>query len=189
MSEIPGISRRSRPAEAAVSGAGVAAVLLVLNAAVELARVLPYWSGPGLTGSDAEIWRGQLLESLAWGITAPLAIGVGTFLALWFIVPVRPEHRLANVLGRAMLVSLVGFAVAFPLRMALPWIRGFVEAGWSGEVTPRGLSLPVEFIASQTVLVWLDALPVIVLGVICLWQWRRSRAERERASVAVAEHA
>ena len=148
---------------------GVFATLLALRFVTSLLGTLQAASLSPADGYIAQIWLAQLWEAMS----GPLPFTIGVFLCFWQIAPIAPQLRLAHVVTRSLLATLVA--------AALLWVIGMVVQFFA-EIANRPFSFDPGSVfghLGQTVLLSLisalssavDDLPVAVLAGILLWGW------------------
>ncbi|MES1170668.1 MAG: hypothetical protein ABUL47_08275, partial [Leifsonia sp.] len=116
-----------------------------------------------------QVWVGLLVAS----ITGPLPFAIGVFLCFWQIAPIAPVLRLAHVVTRSILGSLVGGAVIWVASLV---VQVGVEVSNTPFATPA--STVIGKLGSDLILSLFGALtatvqyvPTAVLAGILLWGW------------------
>ncbi|MEO6116228.1 MAG: hypothetical protein ABIP33_07575 [Pseudolysinimonas sp.] len=153
-----------------LAGLGVFAALLVIGflQAVfsTLSLVASASAGVDFVGS---LWLAQLQSSLA----GPLPFAIGLFLCFWQVAPIAPVLRLAHVVTRSILASLLGAALIW---IAFVVVEVVIEVAATPFATPAThvlgkLGPDVLQALFRALAVTAGYLPVAVLAGILLWGW------------------
>jgi hypothetical protein len=162
--------KRPGAVPAFLAGLGVFAAVLLIIFLKSLFSTLSVIVNASIAGDFiGQVWAGVLLSSL----TGPLPLAIGVFLCFWQVAPIAPVLRLAHVVTRSILATLVGGAVIWIASLV---IQVVVEVSQTPFATPAGVVLGrlgqealLSLFGALTVTV--QYLPVTVLAGILLWGW------------------
>ena len=166
---------------ALLTAAGILGALLVLGFLGSLFSSLGILTDPSLPSGVGigEIWRGQLVLALG----GPVPIVVGVFFSFWLIAPIAESLRLAHVVTRALLATLVGGALLWLTHLVI-WLLTEVSRAFGGDGLDALSPLQALF---STLGVLVTGLPVIVLGAVFLWGWLQRHPSKRRPAGMVDE--
>jgi len=155
---------------AALTGLGVLAALLAINFVQGLFSALGLAATATIDQSYlGSIWFGQLLGTL----TGPLPFAIGYFLCLWQVAPIAPQLRLAHVVTRALLASLLGA----PVIWIVAWVTQLVSdvssfaPEFQGGIVVGKLGPDALVALFRALAITAGYVPVAVLAAILLWGW------------------
>ncbi|MEP6842290.1 MAG: hypothetical protein ABJA11_02130 [Pseudolysinimonas sp.] len=162
-----------------LAGLGVFAALVVIGFLQSLFSTLGFVaSAPAGHDYAGQLWFAQLVSSL----TGSLPFAVGVFLSFWQLAPIAPSLRLAHVVTRSILASLLGGAAMWVVFVIAQVLVDISQAPFSfhavevfGRLGPDALQSLFRALAVTT-----GYLPVAVLAGILLWGWLQ-RHPLERA--------
>ena len=122
-----------------------------------------------LTGDvTGALWSAQLVASV--GGLLPFAIGV--LLCFWQLTPIDATLRLAHVVTRSVLASLVGAAlvwiIGFLIRLTLGAQQSLALADFGGFTSLPQAAFHILLSALTDFVTWV---PAVVLAGVLLWGW------------------
>ena len=151
------------------AGLGVFLLLLVIASLQSLFTTLSVISATEAAGDYAgQILATQLLSSGA----GPLPFAIGVFLAFWQLAPIAPKLRLAHVVTRSILATLVGGVLLWIVFIIAQLISEVVSPPEGGTVHaldgfgPDALTALLRALAAIV-----GYLPSVALSAILLWGW------------------
>jgi hypothetical protein len=169
---------------ALLAAGGVFAALLTLDflhGLLRTASLLTQTSGDYL----GEVWLAQLVGS----VTGPLPFAIGIFLSLWQIAPIAPQLRLAHVVTRSLLATVLAvivlWLVAFVPELVGELLTQSVYADPGAVLSQLGGDAVTAVIVSLSTAV--TDLPVALLGGILLWGWLQRHPSSTPARGALDE--
>ena len=155
---------------ALLAGAGVFATLLLIGfVQTLLSTVYALTAAPAGADYVGAIWSNRLQESLA-GLV-PFAAGV--FLCFWQIAPIAPVLRLAHVVTRSLLASVIGAAVMWLVNLVFELVVEVAKTPFSTPALDVLARLGPDALQAlyRALAVTAGFLPVAVLSGILLWGW------------------
>ena len=169
---------------ALLAAGGLFAALLTLDflhGLLNTAAVLTQTSGDYL----GQLWLAQLLGS----VTGPLPFAVGIFLSFWQIAPVVPELRLAHVVSRSLLATVLAAILLWFVFFVPQLIGELLNSPFNADPSTVFGQLGTD--AGNAVLSALNAavtyLPVALLAGILLWGWLQRHPSSTPARGALDE--
>lgn len=151
------------------AGVGVFALLLAVTVLQALITTVSVVSDAGVGREDAfQILSGQLLASGS----GPLPFSIGVFLGFWQLAPIAPKLRLAHVVTRSLVASLVGGLLLWIVLLVAQVIADVVAPGAGGTARALDQFGPAAAAALfKTLAAVVGYLPSVALAAILLWGW------------------
>lgn len=160
------------------AGLGVFLLLLAIAVLQSLFSTLSVVSGT----TAASDFAGQILTTqlLATG-AGPLPFALGVFLSFWQLAPIAPKLRLAHVVTRSLLASLVGGVLLWVVFVVAQLIADIVAPGPGGTVHALdGLGPDALTALLRSLALIIGYLPSVALSGILLWGWLQRHPHAKR---------
>ncbi|MDP9028293.1 MAG: hypothetical protein M3N46_12235 [Actinomycetota bacterium] len=160
------------------AGLGVFLLLLGIASLQSLFTTLSVISGTSAAGDYAgQILATQLLASGA----GPLPFSIGVFLSFWQLAPIAPKLRLAHVVTRSLLATLIGGLLLWIVFVLAQLITDLVSPPAGGTIHALGSFGPDVLTALLRALAAiLGYLPSVALAGILLWGWLQRHPQAKR---------
>jgi hypothetical protein len=145
-------------------------------------------------GQDPGTYFGLILGATlpsALGASLPFALGV--FIAFWQIAPVSRQLRMAHVVTRALLATVIATAATFVLAFLVAVLLNFTQTdpalvlnGGPGAFA-RNLLDALRSVLPGTLNILIDGLVVVPLAALLLWGWQQSHPPKAAPKGALDE--
>jgi len=145
---------------------GVLAFLVTQNVTFRLIGTARDAMYGGTLGPDfGAAWATELASLLG----GPLFFAIGVFLCLWQIAPIAPSLRLAHVVTRALLATVIGAAGYWLFRFFADVIfLAFQGVLYRQPDVIGSVAFGATMDSLRALVGWL---PLVVLGAVFLWGW------------------
>jgi hypothetical protein len=160
--------RRRGVLTAAIVAGGIFALVLVQTA---LRSVASYLSS---AGNGYESGPGAYALSAAYSVVlAYLPFAIGIFLSFWQLAPITGGLRLAHVVTRSLLASLMGGVLLYAGYI------GSTVVAWADQESLSGIYDLENLVIQPAALAWsafgavISLLPIVALGAILSWGWQQ----------------
>ncbi|GAB2449890.1 hypothetical protein HD599_002131 [Conyzicola lurida] len=161
------------PGAAAAASLAVLVVAFVLSVLDGVVGVV-YTQGQTLESLDGFDYA---LPALGWAVPYALwqlvPLTAGVFLSFWLILPIRPRHRVGQVVLRAFVALVIGVVVAGIVAAARLLATDLPVNPSSGD--GRYYVLVVGTLAHSAWQVFSDTLGLVVAAGLAMWGWLHTR--------------
>ena len=160
------------------AGLGVFLLLLVIASLQSLFTTLSVISGTTAAGDFAgQILTTQLLASGA----GPLPFAIGVFLSFWQLAPIAPKLRLAHVVTRSLLATLLGGLLLWVVFVVAQLISDLLAPPAGGTIHALdGFGPDVLTALLRALAALVGYLPSVALSAILLWGWLQRHPHAKR---------
>jgi hypothetical protein len=168
-------------------------VYLVLAAGTIL-RTVVFVVTDASYGQDPGRYLGLILgATLPAALSASLPFALGVFIAFWQIAPVSPQLRMAHVVTRALLATVIATAATFLLAFIVAALLIFAQTdpglvvNGGADAVGRNLLDALRSVLPGTLNILIDGLVVVPLAALLLWGWQQSHPPKTAPKGALDE--
>jgi hypothetical protein len=145
-------------------------------------------------GQDPGTYLGLILgATLPTSLAAVVPFAIGVFIAFWQIAPVSPQLRMAHVVTRSLLATVIATVATFLIAFVVAALLNFTQTdpglvlNGGGDAIARNIWDAARSVLPGALNILIDGLVVVPLAALLLWGWQQSHPPKTAPKGALDE--